>query len=156
MDKPTQSVSEDEMSVIFSGPAIAVNKVYVTVGPAGVRLSFCEQSDPNWYQVNTSDLKTLGLAQFMSTVFASAGTFFLAVYIDYRKEAELRLPNTPQWLLDQRTQWLALCVIAYIIAAILLIWWRWEFTRIRSEHGETTLWSVVMKRWQNLMNYFGG
>ena len=34
------------MRTIFSGPAIASNKIYATIGPAGVRITFCEQAGP--------------------------------------------------------------------------------------------------------------
>jgi hypothetical protein len=36
-------VSEDELQIAFSGPAIASNKVYVTLSPGGIRIAFTEQ-----------------------------------------------------------------------------------------------------------------
>ena len=44
-DKPVP-VSEEELQIAFSGPAVAANKVYVTLNPAGVRITFTEQRNP--------------------------------------------------------------------------------------------------------------
>jgi len=45
--EPTEDVGkpipEEEMRTIFSGPAVASNKIYITISAAGVRLTFCEQ-----------------------------------------------------------------------------------------------------------------
>jgi hypothetical protein len=37
------SMSDEEMQVPFSGPAIFANKIYVTSAPTGIRLAFGEQ-----------------------------------------------------------------------------------------------------------------
>lgn len=43
--KPEKSrISDEEMLTVFSGPALASNKVYITITAGGVRLTFCEQS----------------------------------------------------------------------------------------------------------------
>ena len=36
------SVSQDELKLAFAAPAVFSNKIYVTVNPLGVRLTFCE------------------------------------------------------------------------------------------------------------------
>lgn len=35
----------EELAVVFSGPAIFANKSYVSIGPGGVRLTFCEMNN---------------------------------------------------------------------------------------------------------------
>ncbi len=42
-----RAVSEQELEVAFSGPATAANRVYVTIGPLGVRIAFSEQRGPD-------------------------------------------------------------------------------------------------------------
>jgi hypothetical protein len=42
----TQPVTNSELDIAFSGPAIASNRFFVTVGPT-VRIAFCEQLGPN-------------------------------------------------------------------------------------------------------------
>ena len=42
-DKTMNQLSEDESKVAFSGPALAINRTYLSIGPAGVRLAFAEQ-----------------------------------------------------------------------------------------------------------------
>jgi hypothetical protein len=46
MEKTTLSVSNTELSVAFSGPAVASNRFFVTLGPVAVRIAFCEQNGP--------------------------------------------------------------------------------------------------------------
>lgn len=37
-----QDVTDEELQISFSGPAIFVNKAYVTLGSGGVRIAFAE------------------------------------------------------------------------------------------------------------------
>lgn len=62
-----QPVSEEEMRTIFSGPALAANKIYVTVSPAGVRLTFCEQ----WGKVVPATFRTAVLMSFPDAIALS-------------------------------------------------------------------------------------
>ena len=45
METPITPVSNAELDIAFSGPAIASNRFFVTVGPT-VRIAFCEQLGP--------------------------------------------------------------------------------------------------------------
>jgi hypothetical protein len=40
------SSSEDDLQIVFSGPAVAANKIFVTLSSAGIRLTFTEQRNP--------------------------------------------------------------------------------------------------------------
>ncbi len=48
MSDPKQrvAVSETELDIANSGPALLSNRFYVTVAPFGVRIAFTEQSNP--------------------------------------------------------------------------------------------------------------
>lgn len=41
-EQNTASVTTEEMSEVVSGPALFANKLFVTMNPYGVRLTFCE------------------------------------------------------------------------------------------------------------------
>jgi len=43
---PVRPVPPEEHEMSFSGPATLVNRFFVTTGPAGVRLAFAEQRNP--------------------------------------------------------------------------------------------------------------
>jgi hypothetical protein len=38
-----KEVSEEKLNIAFSGPAVAANQVFATIGSGGVRLAFVEQ-----------------------------------------------------------------------------------------------------------------
>ena len=35
-------LSEEELEIVLSGPAVLINKIYTTALPAGLRITFCE------------------------------------------------------------------------------------------------------------------
>lgn len=41
-EAPYETVSEQEMQIAYSGPALATNKFYVSFTPGGVRIAFTE------------------------------------------------------------------------------------------------------------------
>ena len=41
-DSKSTGLSETELDVLLSGPAVLVNKVYATAMPSGMRIAFCE------------------------------------------------------------------------------------------------------------------
>lgn len=43
MADDVQAVSVDQLKVAFGGPALASNRFFVTLGPGGMRLAFCEE-----------------------------------------------------------------------------------------------------------------
>jgi len=46
VDGSRRPLSEEELEVAWSGPAVHSNRFYVNMGPT-IRLSFCEQATPN-------------------------------------------------------------------------------------------------------------
>ena len=46
LDPKRVAVSETELDIANSGPALLSNRFYVTVAPFGVRIAFTEQSNP--------------------------------------------------------------------------------------------------------------
>lgn len=46
-EKPSSKATEEELAVAFSGPAIAANRMFVTIGSGGARIAFSEQQRAN-------------------------------------------------------------------------------------------------------------
>ena len=46
-EKIERQASEEELRIAFDGPAIAANRYFINVGPAGVRIAFTEQRPPS-------------------------------------------------------------------------------------------------------------
>ncbi len=41
-----RGLSEQELELAYSGPAMAANRLFVTITPSGVRITFAEQTGP--------------------------------------------------------------------------------------------------------------
>ena len=92
-----------------------------------------------WYQVSTSDLRSLGVAQAATTIFAAMGTFALSLYFDYSGNIALAQSSsqTPPAFLVQiaNVTWWAWLGF-WVLALGAFGWRRSEWARIRMEHGE--------------------
>lgn len=47
MAEPLKPISQPELDIALSGPAILTNRFFVSVGPNGVRIAFTEQGSPD-------------------------------------------------------------------------------------------------------------
>ena len=66
-DKEKPKVSEAELNVLLSGPAVLANKMYVTGHQAGARITFCEQLGANTVPVFRSAVY-IGYAELESLI----------------------------------------------------------------------------------------
>ena len=111
-----------------------------------------------WYQINNSDLRSIGVAQVVTTFFAALGTFALAIYLEYNKDLALlnaTLKANNQLSSTTSSPYLELIVnlslwawlICWGFALIAFVWKETELRRIKSEHGEPNIWQRLKMRW---------
>lgn len=102
-----------------------------------------------WYQFNSSDIRSIGVAQAAATIFAALGTFALSNYIDFSKDitlAERAGENIPDFLhtITDLTFWA--WIVFWAVAIIAFIWQGNELMRIKAEHNVPT-WSGRIRDW---------
>lgn len=104
-----------------------------------------------WYQINNSDLRSIGIAQAVSTFFAAIGTFMLSLYIEFSKDIALNESAdqpVPDFLQSVTSfvywGWLAF----WGVAIISFLWQGLEIRRIKREHGDTSLWQKCQSYWK--------
>lgn len=109
-----------------------------------------------YYQINNSDIRSIGVAQAAATICAALGTFFLSTYLDFAKDLALATANdqTPPPFLQgivNLTFWAWL--IFWCIALFAFLWQGNELRRIKSEHGEPSnlirILSRLLSWWEN-------
>lgn len=106
-----------------------------------------------WYQVNTSDIRSIGVAQAAATFFAAIGTFALSTYIDFSKDisaAESSGAKPAQFLKDVVNLAYWGWIFFWFLALMVLLWQGSELRRIKSEHREVTfigaLWRLLKSK----------
>jgi hypothetical protein len=105
-----------------------------------------------WYQFSSSDLRSIGVAHVVTTLFAAAGTFALSNHLEFNKDITLALQNNqnvPLLLQGISDLLFWVWVFCWVCAAVSFIWQRNELQRIKEEHGEVMLWKQL---WINLTN----
>ena len=109
------------------------------------------QRQMTYYQISTSDLRSIGVAHAATTICIAIGTFALAAYMDFSKDITIAIEGNqpvPQFLYDiaELSYWGWL--VFWFIALVAFIWGKSELSRIKEEHGEHTFWSKVKARWK--------
>lgn len=105
-----------------------------------------------YYQFNTSDIRSIGIAQAAATLFAALGTFALSLYLDYSKDITLAVEqkqNVPQFLHDVANISFWAWIAFWVLALLAFIYQRNELGRIKTEHGEPTLRQRINSWWSN-------
>lgn len=105
-----------------------------------------------YYQVNTSDLRNLGVSSGVTALFAALGTYLLSVYFDLAKD--LQLNNEATEATEMLTGYANIAfggwLFCWAIAIIAFIWREAELVRIKKEHGVLPwyerLWNRIWNR----------
>lgn len=102
-----------------------------------------------WYQVNTSDIRSIGVAQAAATVFAALGTFALSSYLDLKKEMVLNEENTraANFLDPVADLAFGAWLVFWGIAIVAFVWQVWELGRIKEESGNPSFLRSIIKGW---------
>lgn len=101
-----------------------------------------------YYQFSTSDVRSIGIAQAVVTVFAALGTFALSIYLDFGKDITLATgegESAPQFLYDIESIAFYSWLVFWGLAICAFIYQRTELRRIKAEHGEPSLLSKIWK-----------
>ena len=88
-----------------------------------------------WYQISTSDLRSMGIAQAGTTVFAAMGTFALSIYIEFSKDIALLGPDkkeVAQVLQDTADLAFWTMIFCWTIAVFAFIWRGSDLRRIKN------------------------
>ena len=150
--------SGDSLPAVFTQPQIGSPDPQPDASPAKpIRKARAQKTINSYpdhnvknYQINSSDLTTLGTTQFFMTLFVSGGTFCLGLYFDYQKDVEAAGSNVQQWMIANQNNWLHGAEVCFVLAAICFLFRAWEMGRIISEHeGEKTLVGAIIswKEW---------
>lgn len=103
-----------------------------------------------YYQFSTSDVRSIGIAQAVVTVFAALGTFALSIYLDFGKDITMATDkgeSAPQFLYDIENIAFYSWLVFWGLAVCAFIYQRTELRRIKAEHGEPSLLSKIMERY---------
>lgn len=107
-----------------------------------------------YYQFSTSDIRSIGVAQWGALFCASIGTWALTNYLDFSKDITLA-KNAGQDVPDFLDKFTAITFSAWIIfwvaAVVAFIWQDSELQRIKKEHGEssrTEKLKIWCKKWR--------
>ena len=95
-----------------------------------------------YYQINSSDMRSIGVAQAAATICAAIGTFALSSYLDFSKDITLATKtneNVPEFLHTVASLSFWMWIVFWVIAVLAFIWQRNELSRIKAEHGDPTL-----------------
>lgn len=99
-----------------------------------------------WYQVNTSDLQTIGIQQAITTLFAAIGSFTLSLHLDLSKDITLATKGGEvpvEYMVTMMGIWKWTWILSFVVAAGCFLLMRHDIARIKAQHGEfTTLWKV--------------
>jgi hypothetical protein len=99
-----------------------------------------------WYQVSTSDARLLGIAQAVTTVFASLGTFALSQYLEIWRDSAASNQLLSTFVSNLMFYgWL----VFWVIAGGAFVWRQSEWERIRREHGEPSLPNRIRNWWRS-------
>ncbi|MCI0564219.1 MAG: hypothetical protein MN733_37565 [Nitrososphaera sp.] len=104
-----------------------------------------------WYQFNSSDIRSIGVAQAAATIFAALGTFALSNYIDFSKDitlAEQDGRDVPQFLYNIADLSFWAWIIFWAVAIVAFLWQGNELMRIKAEHKVPT-WLNKIRNWWN-------
>jgi hypothetical protein len=102
-----------------------------------------------YYQISTSDIRSIGVAQVATTLFASVGAFALSLYLDYNKDialAELGEAGVPSFLRELSNVAFWAWLFFWILATFAFFWRQSEWSRIKIEHGESSILSRIKKK----------
>ena len=91
-----------------------------------------------WYQINTSDIRNIGVAQAAVTFFAAFGTFALSVFVELQKDIAIAPDDVKPYLESTANLWHFVWAIFWIVAAVAFFWQGNELARIKEESGVPT------------------
>lgn len=104
-----------------------------------------------YFQMNTSDLRTLGVSNAVTTVFAAAGTYLMSLYLDVSKDLQLT-PDETQAAAELLRSMGNLAFWAWLfcwaIAICSFLWREAELSRIKAEHGIEPWWKRALARFK--------
>lgn len=102
-----------------------------------------------YYQFNSSDIRSIGVAQAAATILFSLGTAAFFMYLDFSKDIAMATQAKqliPQFLQDLTSYALAAWKIFWIFGALSFGWQGLELRRIKREHGEVFSWKKLFRR----------
>lgn len=109
------------------------------------------QRQMTYYQISSSEIRSIGVAQAFATIFAAMGTFALSSYLDFKKDIALALhagQEVPPFL-DSVTDLVFWAWIVFWAVAIGAFGYQGvELRRIKAEHGELAPWTRAWNRWK--------
>ena len=91
-----------------------------------------------WFQFSSSDIRSIGVAQAASTIFAALGTFAMSTYWDLSKDLALAEANNdaiPDALLTISNITLGGGLVFWFLSIAAFLWQGSELSRIKAEHG---------------------
>ena len=100
-----------------------------------------------WYLVNSSDVRSIGVAQSAATILVGMGTFAMSHYFDITKDIAAYSDNAaPQYLISVSSLALSAWIFFWAIALLAFIWQGVEWARIKSEHGIDPWWKLILRK----------
>lgn len=100
-----------------------------------------------WYQINTSDIRNIGVSQVASTFFAAFGTFALSVFVELKKDIAIAPDEVKSYLESTADIWYLVWIVFWIVAAVAFFWQGNELARIKEESGVPTYRTKIKAWW---------
>lgn len=103
-----------------------------------------------WYDVNSSDLRSIFAGQAVYTVTFAVGTLAMSQYWEISKDigmSQLADQPVPQFMTDVENFAFWLGAVCWLVAVLAFAWQGSEWRRIRREHGAPTLPQQIRNWW---------
>ena len=145
---PTDGLPETSVA----SPPPTVPSVTAATRPRQVAGNY-PQRQMTYYQISTSDLRSIGVAQAATTICVAIGTFALAAYIDFNKDITIATEGgqtVPPFLNDIANLSYWVWLVFWGIALVSFIWRRSALSQIKKEHGEPTFRAKLRDLWKKV------